>query len=664
MNRKSNIETANYTCAFWVGIVLSSMLLYSPILHAQSVYDLEAIRQELSQHPPDERKVVLLNQMAFELREVNQQEALTYARRAEALSTTLRDTLQLAKAKGHIGWINYRMGDWEGTFRYSREAYTLSLAAGDANETAMALNNLGALYYQQQDYLTAIERFREAYTHVRGTDHYFTIIRSLNNTALNFIRAEMPDSALHYANLAMRVNEEAGSPFSLSFPYRVIGDVHFFRADYTEAMRWYRDALQIAEQRNLSSFQASILHRIGYTLIRMGRHAEAMSTLKQGEELSTRLGLRDELSTTYRHLASLYEMQGNISEAFRYQSMHLELLNELESKAIRDRISIIQGMFEAERIQSDLRMLEQEALLAQEQTRYAETITRILAVTLVLIIAMLVWLYRSYRRTARINDRLNVQAMHIQRQWDELQEKSDALEQANTDKNTLFSILSHDLRTPVAQARSMLDLLNDNSLSREDFTALSRIVQRDVDHLFLTLDNLLNWSKSQMEGFKAQPIAINVVSSCRHTIALLQNQIEEKKLTVHKRFDEDLPDSMVDPDHLTIIIRNLLSNAIKFSHVNGNLYLAAFRRNSTVVFSVRDEGVGMPADLVEKIRVYKNDIIRTEDGTRNEKGHGLGLMLCKRLITMNSGELMVQSTPNQGSDFHIVLPVAVLDQSE
>jgi len=626
-------------------------------LAAQAVYDTTAIRQELAQRPSDSRAVVLFNQLAFELREVNQQEALASARRAERLAATLRDTLQLAKAKGHIGWINYRLGDWEGTFRYSREAYLLSLAAGDANETAMALNNLGALYYQQQDYLTAIDRFREAYTHVRGTDKYFTIIRSLNNTALNFIRAEMPDSAMYYANLAMQVNEDAGRPFSLSFPYRVIGDVYFFQEDYPGAIRWYAEALRIAEERNLRSFQASILHRIGYSLIRLERYRDAMVYLKRGEQISSDAGLRDELSSTYRHLARVYEIQGNIPEAFRYQSMHLELLGELESRAIRDRISIIQGMFEAERVQTDLRVLEQENILAEERARFALTIARTMLVTLLFILGMLVWAYRSYRRTYRINERLNIQALHIQRQWDELQEKTTALQKANADKNTLFSILSHDLRTPVSQVRTMLDLLHDETLEREDFTTLSGTVRRDVDRLFITLDNLLNWSKSQMEGFKANPAPADIHLAYEKTISLLQNQVDEKSLDVFVQFEQNLPQVMIDPDHLLITLRNLLSNAIKFSHVNGNVYISAFRKGSQVVFSVRDEGVGMSMELVERIKVDKNAILEPEDGTQNEKGHGVGLMLCKRLITMNGGQLDIQSMPGKGSDFYVLLPV-------
>ncbi|MCC5926452.1 MAG: tetratricopeptide repeat protein [Bacteroidetes bacterium] len=534
------------------GFIIAITLLSNATVSAQMVYDLDQIRAELTLNPTDSIKVALLNQLAFELREIDQAEALEAARRAETLAATLRDTLQLAKAKGHIGWINYRMGDWEGTFRYSREAYELSLIAGDANETAMALNNLGALYYQQQDYHTAIERFREAFLHVRGTDNYFTIIRSLNNTALNFVRAEMPDSAMHYASLAMQVNKDAGSPFSLSFPYRVIGDVHYFYGDYPEAMRWYADAFRMAELRNLTSFQAGILHRKGITLMRMGRGRDAMVYLKRGEELSTRQGLRDELSTTYLYLSQLYDSMGNVPEAYRYQTLHLELLNELESRAVRDRLAIIQGMFEAERIQAELRILENEASFAKERAELAEQFSRFMLLGLLIILGMLVWVFILYQRSSTAYIRLDDQKKQIIEQRDELQLRAAELQKANSDKNTLFSILSHDLR-------------------------------------------------------------------------------------------------------------NLLSNAIKFSHFNGSIYLTAFRKDSYLIFSVRDEGLGMSADMVEQIHTDTFAILSGNDGTQNEKGHGVGLMLCKRLVAMNGGELKVQSYLDKGSDFHVILPIATID---
>ncbi|MCH8496359.1 MAG: tetratricopeptide repeat protein [Balneolales bacterium] len=621
------------------------------------VANIDSLRALIQVNQTDLELASTLNLLAFELREIDQQEALDFAIRAERLAKSSGDTLQLAKAKGNIGWINYRKANWEQTFRYSREAYELSKSVGDNNETAMALNNLGALYYEQQDYLKAIEFFREAYQHVRDTDNYFTIIRSLNNTALNFVRAEMPDSAIVYATKAIQVNNAAGRPFSLSFPYRVIGDVYFLQNDFNGAIEWYEDALAIAISRNLSSFQASILHRLGQSYLLIGDLNVASNYLNEGEALASERNLRDELSRIYYFQARLNDELGNISEAYRYQTLHLNLLNELESSAIRNRLAIIQGMFEAERMEANLRVLEMENVLNRERAVLAEFYSRLALLGILVVFGMLALVYLMYQRKSAINDELILQQDLISEQNIELEQKAIALEEANNAKNILFSILAHDLRTPVAQIKTMLGLLHDEHLSREDFSRLSKLVRGDVAGLFITLDNILKWSKAQMEGFKVSPSNVRLNQVVDDAASLLREQIDNKNLNLQVYLTEK-DRMLIDKDHADVIVRNLLSNAIKFSHDGGTIKLSAQHRNGEITMNVEDEGIGMNGDMVKSILHPDDTILASNDGTRSETGNGIGIKLCKKFVRMNGGSLDVESTPGAGTVFRVTMQAA------
>ena len=637
-----------------VGFTVLLSLFFSFGAQAQPV-SIDSLRGALQTAGNSAERVNLLNQLAFELRDTRHEQAMHYAKEAEELALSLKDTLNLARAKGNIGWISYRRGEWESTFRYSREAYDLSKAIGDANETAMNLNNLGALFYQQQNYWQAIEMFKDAYERVRGTEHTFTIIRSLNNMALNMIRAGEPDSAMVYANESLLVNELAGRPYSVSFPYRVIGDVYAYRGDLHEALIWYENALDIARVRRLPSFEASVLHRLGHTWLELGDSEKTIMYLKEGEALSLQANLRDELSMTYLHLSHLYDHLGNIPEAYRYQSMHLEMLNELASRDMKNRLAIIQGMFEAERLEAGLRVLEVENQLKREQLEWANLATRISVVVVILVVILLVIVLLMYQRIRTTNLDLQIKSEKIQEQNKELEVQTRKLSEMNRSKNILFSVLSHDLRSPVGQMKTMLELLNDKTLSHREFMDNIHQLRYGTDQLHFTLDNLLKWARSQMEGFKAEPVVVELREAVNRSINFLEESAHRKSISIENLVEADLK-VVSDADHLDIILRNLLSNAIKFSHNGNRVEIGGQKSNDAVMFFVRDYGTGMSKDLIDLVLTGNDELLTSLKGTSAENGHGIGLNLVRTFIKMNNGVLNVASESDKGSTMFVTLP--------
>jgi signal transduction histidine kinase len=237
----------------------------------------------------------------------------------------------------------------------------------------------------------------------------------------------------------------------------------------------------------------------------------------------------------------------------------------------------------------------------------------------------------------------------------QIETKNRELETLNATKQKLFSIISHDLRSPIGQLKGSLDLVNREFLTPEEFKKNSEKLSTDVDLLHNTLNNLLRWSISQFQGIVAVPEKINLASTVEELLTVFfRQQIEQKKLTITTNdLDHDL---WIDPDHLQLIIRNLVSNAIKYSFTGGTISISAIRENRQLTITIADQGTGM-SEKIKKLLFQTNSLV-SNTGTSNEKGTGLGLKLCKEFIEKNNGHIRLESSEGGGSRFYVTLPLA------
>ena len=174
-----------------------------------------------------------------------------------------------------------------------------------------------------------------------------------------------------------------------------------------------------------------------------------------------------------------------------------------------------------------------------------------------------------------------------------------------------------------------------------------------TEHMHFTLENLLNWGKNQMQGEHIAPSTLNLHSIGSDVIALFSEAITKKELKVDFAIAKEIS-VYADKEDVNIIFRNVLSNAIKFTHTRGMISISANTQENSVIIEFVDNGVGMSAEtqkLVCDSRKYYSTF-----GTNNEKGTGLGLMLCKTLLARNNGKISVDSIENNGTTFFVHLP--------
>ncbi len=241
-------------------------------------------------------------------------------------------------------------------------------------------------------------------------------------------------------------------------------------------------------------------------------------------------------------------------------------------------------------------------------------------------------------------------------QKEEIEVHREKLKALNASKDKFFSIIAHDLRNPIAGFLNLTEVLSNNFevFSENESKEFIDVMNQASKQLYNLLENLLQWSGAQTGSISFNPKTVLVKSMFENTIDNLMINIENKKIKVNIKVDDETV-VFADEDMITTVIRNLLSNAIKFSHSGESISIRCVNEDDFVKISVVDNGVGINKNDQEKLFTIDQQI--TTQGTSEEKGSGLGLILCKEFIEKNNGKIWVDSEINKGSSFNFTLPI-------
>jgi signal transduction histidine kinase len=239
----------------------------------------------------------------------------------------------------------------------------------------------------------------------------------------------------------------------------------------------------------------------------------------------------------------------------------------------------------------------------------------------------------------------------------EIQSKNEMLKDLNSTKDKLFSVISHDLRSPFNAILGFEDLLINNY---NDFTDTERIemirqVHKTTSQVYILVENLLNWSKIQNSSIQHQPVDFKVKDVIQGISTLYQNIALAKGITIDHQIPEGLT-AFADINLMETILRNLMNNAIKFTATGGSIVVKASQKHHTIKVFVTDTGMGMTKEQIEGL--FNFETTRTKQGTNGEKGSGLGLVLCKEFVEKNGGIITVESQTGKGSTFSFTMPAA------
>jgi len=233
----------------------------------------------------------------------------------------------------------------------------------------------------------------------------------------------------------------------------------------------------------------------------------------------------------------------------------------------------------------------------------------------------------------------------------DIESKNIQLEMVNGEKNKLFSIVAHDLRSPLASIQSYLELLTAYSLSEDEKKEIELKLLSLTKNTSNMMTNLLSWSKSQLEGVQINLQPVNIQKILRDMLKVEGSIAQEKGVDLIYDISDDIY-AIADANMLQLVIRNLINNAIKFT-ASGGIIEVMVEMGEACLITITDSGKGIDESDQELVFSLK---AKSTFGTNNEKGVGLGLILCKEFIELQGGTISFVSIPGQGTSFVVAIP--------
>jgi len=500
----------------------------------------------------------------------------------------------------NIGIVYSGMGEYREAAEYFRRALAISLQdKKDSAHVGIAAGyiNLGDAYWQQGLYDSAIFYGRLALPIAgRLADPGYLAV-ALSNTGRGFSRLGLSDSALSYAGRARVLFVRQGDSAALA------------EADNTLAEAWH---LQGKEARSLGFAQ------------------EALRLAEASNEHETALN-------ACRTLDAAYAALGDYKKAAAYLKKELILRDSVFTLAKEKQIRSLQSGYELEKKQQQIALLEKENALRKSKEDMNRDMLVTLSISLALLGVAFAFLYGAMLQKRAQNKKL---------------ESLDAV------KNKLFSIIGHDLRSPIATLNGFVTLLHQAALTPEKIAWFTEKMQESLSATTHLLDNLLFWAKSQMQGIEVDRMAFALQPLLEQNRRLAQLRAEGKKIRIELEGPPDGTglDVVADKNMVDLVVRNLLENAIKFSYEGGVVTLGVRPKGDEMEVFVKDSGKGI--SQADQAKIGSGTLSFTSMGTGKEKGSGLGLFLCRELIEKNGGRLWFESEEGKGSAFHFSLPAA------
>lgn len=603
-------------------------------------------------------------------RYLNPDSALFYVKQGLAQAEEAGNELGKAALLNQYGMIE----DNATRYRESREKYLQAEAIyrekGDEKGLASTIVRLGVVEKRKGNYDKALAYFMEALSisernkdmlgmlegRVVFAEAYFSL-GEYENALSNLRIAEAIDKQIPLSNLSLNM-------------YINFGYVYTNTGEYDKAIAYIKNGLSKSNKVEFNGLRISLMVQLGTAYFKSGKNAEAIRIYKQALNFTKEINnvLREqstliELSEVYKNhqpdsalfflnqalsiaekhkmyrqqitvldkLGDLYKAKGNLAKALAFREQRSELAEQVFYKDMMKQVSSLESAYELEKSKAQLNELTVES--KEQEIVYYTILSIAIGIFLVLIIT-LVYYFRS---------------KHLNKL---LRKANEELEESNDIKDKFFSIIAHDIRSPLVSTISILSLINDKELDERTQQELVTKLMLHCDSSLEILDKLLKWGQMQIKGVRLNTSEFNPLPNINRNLALLQEAAEQKQIDI----SIDVPGDITlnaDSDHFDFVIRNLVANAIKFTKSNGKIALKAeaFGKNK-VRFEVKDNGVGISQARIEKL--FELSATGTK-GTKSEEGTSLGLIICREFVLANEGELEVESSEGEGTTFSFTM---------
>lgn len=577
----------------------------------------------------------------------NYSEAILSFKKSLAQFELLKDSIWLGKVNNNIGVVNWGMDNGNEAMKYYQASLRIRRAIDDKRGVSTVLNNMGLIYLNWGLDKEAFSRYQEAMEIALEIDDVNAIAYSNTNLGAYYKYMQQYDKAIQHYRLGFEIESERGiDQVSFSYLLANIGGGFLEQGSLDSARHYYDRALSHAHIINNKFRIATAEYNLGVIYLLMNRLESAQQYLLLSFKGSQEEQYPALVKDNQFALAELEEKLGNYQRALDYYRKATVINDSIfsHSKLLKFQELQIQYNLEQEEIENTLLRKNIEI---QELTIHKQNITRfILIASIILIMVILFFIVKSLNTSRELTKRL--------------QKTEKELMDANDSKDRFLSIVSHDLRNPMANLCEISNILESDydQLSKAEVKSYIKL-QNDISkNAFKLLEELLEWAKTHTGKVEYLAESLDLNPQIAGVIQHIGPRALDKNISIENRVEKNTLVS-ADMKATNTVFRNILSNAIKFTEQGGAVTIEAKKGEEEMTVSISDTGVGMSEKDLNNL--FRIDILHTSLGTNKEKGTGLGLILCKELIEKQGGRIWVESQIGEGSRFIFTLPLPVLD---
>lgn len=564
----------------------------------------------------------------------------------------------IARGYVNMGFVLDRQDKKKESVKHYEESLKIYRKLNNRKGINQCIMNLGSLYFDLGEYKTADAYFHQVLANVRETPNdqagLASALFSLGNSNRKLGNQQ---KSLEYFRQSLAIREKIGDLNGIALSNWGIGLVMNNTNKFEQALVHLKVALENNRKTKNVYQEAIVLMSISHAYLHLENYKKAEENIQLALEKAKEAESKTLVVQALENLVKIEAAQKKFDLALKHQADYIAINDSLNNSRTKKEVILS----DLNRVNTDNKNLEEHnQKISEKITDY--TIVIVIVTVLLLVVAILLLLY--YKRNSE-NKNANVL---LQKQKQEIAEVNEELktqmeiinaqnvelEKLNRVKNKFFSIVSHDLRAPINSLKSLFEMYRNGILNEEELGGLLNRLEDTIYNTASFLDNLLEWSKSQLEGITVNPIQVELHQIVAHNIKLMDSQIRTKFIKVQNNVPTNAL-AFVDLNMIHVVIRNLLSNAIKFCKANDEVIFEAWIENENIICTIRDTGPGISDIDLENLF---NLAHTPNTGTAGEKGYHIGLILCQDMMAQNHGSLKVDSQLGKGTTFYITLPVS------
>lgn len=571
--------------------------------------------------------------------------AKLYLEKADFFAHQSKNKDLIADVAHNYGATYYNLGSYDIAMSKLMEALAIYESTNNKLGISKCLMGQGLVQQGIDRNEEAIKLFKRAIVLNKETKNKILLSKNLLNIGISEIELNKKESA--YKNFMLSYKMAiSNKDFEMQhFALNKLGSIHYLRNNLDSSIYYYKKLISDLNKPN--NWELSFAYTgISEAFLKKGDYKSAEKYGFQGFKMAEKAEAKWDIAKASGVLAEVFKGGGKFEEAYKYLKINKIYSDSLVNETKLQQINLLQ----LKTTESQNEKLSTLNEISRQKLKYG----RIAVISMVLLLLfLLIILFQYYRNTKfkqKLYEELEQKNIDIRNRKALITSQNQTLSDLNQTKNRLFSILSHDLKSPIASIQQVLELLEFGNITDEEMKIITQHLMIQVEGTSRLLNNLLHWSMTQLDGARTNRENIILENILQDSIGAMLLMIENKEIEIIHLDSKKEEKIRADKGHVHVILNNLLSNAIKFTPKRGRIEIKYSENLPFYNLHITNSGSEISQAKIDEILNFEKRM-NSEKGTGLEEGTGLGLLLVKQFLSDNKGKLQIINHSEGGTEF-------------